>query len=422
MSRHSDRPFTILRVLLTSLALWFVSSGIGRSQAERQIALVGATVLPSPTERAISNGVVITRGNRIAAVGPKGAVAVPTGAEIVDCSGLTITAGFWNSHVHFMERKWADVAKIPAGEVSDALQVMLTQYGFTSVFDIGSSWENTRRLRDRVDSGEIAGPRIRSTGEFLVPKGGSARDLVFDIRGAMHINTPELSEPNEGAAAAKKLIDAGVDGIKLYVSTGFPPILALSDSVIYAAVKVAHDRGKPVFAHPSTREGLIAALRGGANILAHTAPQAGVLDDQIIDEMKKTNVALIPTLHLWEYELRHDRSPLRQRFAGVAVEQLGKWSRIGGVVLFGTDVGYHSHYDPTGEYVLMAEAGMSGRAILASLTTAPAEQFGETSRIGRIAPGYIADLVVLRDDPIQNVRAFADVRRTIRDGRIIFGN
>ena len=74
-------------------------------------------------------------------------------------------------------------------------------------------------------------------------------------------------------------------------------------------------------------------------------------------------------------------------------------------MLFGTDVGYHSHYDPTGEYVLMAEAGMSGREILASLTTAPAEQFGESSRLGRIARGYLADLVVLRDDPIQNVRA-----------------
>ena len=240
--------------------------------------------------------------------------------------------------------------KIPAGEVADALQVMLTRYGFTSVFDIGSSWENTRRLRDRVESGEIPGPRIRSTGEFLVPKGGSARDLVFDIRGAMHINTPELNEPNEGAAAAKKLIDAGVDGIKLYVSTGFPPILALSDGVIDAAVKVAHARGKPVFAHPSTREGFMAALRGGADVLVHTTPQAGDWDDLIIDAMKKTKVALIPTLHLWEYQLRHDRSPLRARFAAIAIEQLERWNRVGGVVLFGTDVGYHSHYDPTGEY------------------------------------------------------------------------
>jgi imidazolonepropionase-like amidohydrolase len=105
----------------------------------------------------------------------------------------------------------------------------------------------------------------------------------------------------------------------------------------------------------------------------------------MIDAMKKTNAALVPTLYLWEYELRHDRSPVRARFAAIAIGQLERWNHVGGIVLFGTDVGYHSHYDPTGEYVLMAEAGMSGREILASLTTAPAEQFGESSRLGRIA-------------------------------------
>jgi imidazolonepropionase-like amidohydrolase len=411
------------RLFVTTLALWFVFFATGRTQVEeRHLALVGGTVLTSPAERAIKNGVVVVRGSRIVAVGSKVAVAVPAGAEILDCSGLTIAAGFWNSHVHFMERKWADAAKIPAAELADALQGMLTRYGFTSVFDLGSSWDNTRRLRDRVQSGEIPGPRIRSTGEFLVPKGGSARDFVFDIRGAMHISTPELTEPAEAAAAAKMLIDAGVDGIKLYVSTAFQPILALPDGVIDAAVKVAHGRGKPVFAHPSTREGLMAALRGGADVLVHTTPYGGDWDDPMIDVMKKRGVALIPTLQLWEYELRHDRGPVRARLAALATEQLEKWNRVGGIVLFGTDVGYHGHYDPAGEYMLMAEAGMSGREILASLTTAPAEQFGESSRLGRVAPGYLADLVVLRDDPIQNVRAFADVRYTIRDGRIIFGH
>jgi imidazolonepropionase-like amidohydrolase len=77
-------------------------------------------------------------------------------------------------------------------------------------------------------------------------------------------------------------------------------------------------------------------------------------------------------------------------------------------------------YDPTEEYVLMAQAGMTFAQILTSLTVAPAAKFGEPGRLGRIAPGLRADLVVLAGDPSLDVRALAAVRYTIRDGRVIY--
>jgi imidazolonepropionase-like amidohydrolase len=77
-------------------------------------------------------------------------------------------------------------------------------------------------------------------------------------------------------------------------------------------------------------------------------------------------------------------------------------------------------YDTTEEYELMAQSGMNARQILASLTTAPAERFGDSGRVGRIAPGFAADLVVLDKDPSEDVRAFAAVRYTIRDGKVIY--
>jgi imidazolonepropionase-like amidohydrolase len=79
-----------------------------------------------------------------------------------------------------------------------------------------------------------------------------------------------------------------------------------------------------------------------------------------------------------------------------------------------------SDYDPVEEYALMAEAGMNFRQILASLTTAPAERFGESSRRGRITAGLAADIVVLSGDPAKDVRAFAAVRYAIRGGRVIY--
>ncbi len=116
-----------------------------KKQSDEPIALVGGTIYVSPTDDPIRDGVILVRGGKIAAVGHKASLEVPPGIQTLDCSGLTITAGFWNSHVHFMERKWADAAKIPAQELSGQLQAMLTQYGFTSVIDTG------------LDVGEYAG-------------------------------------------------------------------------------------------------------------------------------------------------------------------------------------------------------------------------------------------------------------------------
>jgi imidazolonepropionase-like amidohydrolase len=99
---------------------------------------------------------------------------------------------------------------------------------------------------------------------------------------------------------------------------------------------------------------------------------------------------------------------------------LRRWVAAGGVVLFGTDVGYMSDYDPSEEYALMGEAGMSFRQILASLTTAPAERFGESNQRGRIAVEMAADLTVMGENRAKDVRAFASVRYTIRDGNVIW--
>jgi imidazolonepropionase-like amidohydrolase len=377
-------------------------------------------VYVSPTEPPIQDGVILIRAGTIAAVGRNGSIQLPADVEKLDCSGLTITAGFWNSHVHFIQRKWANVQTIPRPELSEQMADMITRWGFTSVFDIGSAWENTRRLLDRIEAGEIPGPRIRSTGEILFPKGGVPEPRILDVTGTTRIQLPEVQETAEASAAAKKLLDAGTDGIKVYAASLGRPTVLLPQSAIEAAAHEAHARGKPVFAHPQNRAGLMAAVQGGADILAHSIPNAGQLDDATIARMKNKNIAVIPTLKLWSYELQSDRASQREQFVKAGVDQLRSWVAAGGTVLFGTDVGYMHDYDTTEEYELMAQAGMDARQILASLTTAPAERFGESKRVGRIARGFAADLVILNGDPAKDVRAFAAVRYTIRDGKLIY--
>jgi len=395
-------------------------AGQTRSAPDGQLVLTGGTIYASSTESPIKNGVVVIRDGKIAAVGRRGAVRVPNGVETLDCSGLTVAAGFWNSHVHFFERKWADAANIPAPELAGQLQAMLTRYGFTSVFDLASPWENTRRIRERIESSEIPGPRIRSTGEGLLGKGWLPPERVLSALGFMLFPTPEVTDAAEALAASKKLLDGGTDGLKIVAAAQFPPFATLPGEAIRAAAEEAHRRNKPVFAHPTSRDGLLAAVEGSVDVIAHTNPQSGPWDEAVLTAMRQAKIALIPTLKIWKYHLRHDRASLGDLSAQTSTGQLRAWLASGGVILFGTDVGGMDDYDPSDEYALMAEAGMTFRQILASLTTTPAQKFGESGRLGRIAAGLAADLVVLNGDPSRDVRAFAAVRYTLRNGKSIY--
>src|SRR6266849_2619151 len=229
-----------------------------RATSRRMLTLAGGTIYVSPAEEPIRNGVVLIQNGRITAVGGRG---LSQASKTLDCSGLTITAGLWNSHVHFFERKWANAAAIPAIELTRQLEDAFTRYGFTSVFDLSSMWENTQRLRERIESGEVPGPRIRSTGEGLVPPGAVPPEQVLNIMGLMKTPLPEIADATQAASVSKKLLDAGVDGIKLFASS--PAMSSLPEGAIQAAVSEAHRSGKLVFVHPDSNADVLTAVRGG---------------------------------------------------------------------------------------------------------------------------------------------------------------
>jgi len=392
-------------------------SGPSAGPPNSSLALAGATIYVNPTDEPIRDGIILIHDGKISAVGSHANVPIPRDAQVLDCSGFTITAGLWNSHVHFFERKWANVAAIPAPELSRQLQAMLTRYGFTSVFDLGSVWENTRLLRSRIESGEVPGPRIRSTGEALVPAGGLPSDIVLNMMGSMKLPAPEISNDEQAAAAASRLLHEGVDGIKLFASA--PRSTPLSESTLHAAVLEAHRAGKPVFVHPNNGTDVLTAVLAGVDIIAHTTPHSGPWDDTLLAAMKEHRVALTPTLTLWKSYMRHDRISAEDQVTNTELGQLRAWLATGGTVLFGTDIGAID-YDPAEEYSLMSQAGMSFRQILASLTTAPAGRFGDANELGRIAPGFHADLTVFKGNPAEDLRALTAVRYTLRDGKIIY--
>jgi len=388
--------------------------------ARPAVALVGGRVQPAPESPAIANGVVLIEAGVITAVGSASDVRIPAGAVVLDCAGATVSAGFWNSHVHFMGQTWQSAETAPAAQLAGALRAMLTSYGVVRVVDTGSFLPNTLALRRRIESGEIPGPSILTAGTGFAPVGGSP----FYIQ---PFRLPEPSSPDQATAMASAQLEAGADAIKLFTGSFARPdtIVVMDVAIVRAAVEAAHRRGRLVITHPSNSAGARAALEGGVDVLAHTFPtelDRRPWDRSLPPRMRAARMAMIPTLKLWPYELGRAGLPpaIVARVLANGQDQLRAFATAGGQVLFGTDVGYMTDYDPTDEYVYMQAAGLSYAQILATLTTAPAERFGVAAKTGRLAPGMDADVTVVDGNPERDIRALARARYALRGGRLIY--
>jgi imidazolonepropionase-like amidohydrolase len=322
--------------------------------------------------------------------------------------------------VHFTEPVWDPSETAPPATLEPHMQEMLTRWGFTSVFDIGSNPYHTIPLRQRVDAGEIAGPKIYTTAGNILPENGIPVYVPKEM--AAQLKQFEAATPADAARLARQSLGMGADGIKIFTGSimGHGKIVPMPADVARAAVQVAHAADKPVFAHPSNHVGTDNALAAGVDILAHTIPIEDGYTKEELATIKAQHTALIPTLTLWEVELEKDHaSPEEeQQFVQKGVNELKAFFDQGNTVLFGTDVGYTQHYDTTEEYVLMAKSGMKWQDILASLTTNPTTFFKAGS--GELVKGSAADIVVLNADPAKDVRNFADVEYTIRAGKVIY--
>jgi len=151
------------------------------------------------------------------------------------------------------------------------------------------------------------------------------------------------------------------------------------------------------------------AVDCGADVIAHTTPRSPVWDDALVSSMVERNVALTPTLSLWQSYARHDRVSMQHRIVETEVAQLRAFRLAGGTILFGTDLGAVDP-DPAPELALMRASGMRFPDILRSLTADPSMRF--TGRPARVRAGEPADLVVMRD--------FDDIVMTIRAGKITY--
>ena len=404
--------------------------------------LIVATTVPSPvraqtwTLRAdriytgpdappLDGGQIIMAGDKIDRVaGPSQKPASSNTGKAPQCDGGIAMAGFQNSHVHFTSDDFADAGRRPAASLTQALERLLTQYGFTTVFDITSDRDNTLALQARIEKGEVRGPRVLTVGLPLFPPQGLPV-YISHFRKELLDKLPQPDSVDQARAVVRENAMAGTRATKLFLATpqGNGTTKRMSIEIARAAVEETHRRGQLVFAHPTDLEGVQMALDVGVDILAH--PPLGApapWPESLLRQLRERHVSMIPTLKLLEFELAKEKVPREtaNRILLSTVSEFGKFAAAGGDILFGTDVDYMTDYDPSREYELLAQAGMTPMQILASLTTAPAARWNEQRHRGRLAAGMDADIVVLDGDPVADPRNFAKVRCAIRAGEVMY--
>jgi imidazolonepropionase-like amidohydrolase len=370
------------------------------------------------------SGRVVIAGRKIESVALAADKRAMPATKTPQCDGGVIVAGFQNSHVHLIGDEFRDARQQRPEALEAALTNMLTRYGYTTVFDITSDRDNTLALRDRIEKGEVRGPRILTAGWALFPPHGLPI-YISHLPKELLDKLPQPSSVDQALTVLRENFAAGADGTKLFLVTpqGDNTVKRMPPDIARAAGDEAHRRGQLMFAHPTDIEGVQQALDARVDILAHPPLGAPVpWPESLMKQVRDAGMSMIPTLKLLEFELakEHVPAPTAERLVNESVTEFGKFAAAGGQVLFGTDVGYMTDYDPAREYELMANAGLTPMQILASLTTTPAARWKEQGRRGAIAPGLDADLVVLDADPADSPRNFAAVRCVIRRGEVIY--
>jgi imidazolonepropionase-like amidohydrolase len=381
---------------------------------EGAIAIRDVRIYITPDSDPIEHGTVLARTGIIVAAGLN--VAIPQDTNIVECPNCTVTAGFWNSHIHFTESKWEYAAFKSADTLNAQLADMLTSRGFTTVVDLSSDLRGTISLRRRIETGGLKGPAIYTAGSGMYPPHGIPYylgDLPFYVRWML----PQPETPEAAVKVEERNIRMGADVLKLFTGSIISPhqVLPMPEDIAKAAVDVAHSHAQIAFAHPTNLAGTTVAINGGVDVLAHAPSSPAGIDTALLQSIVNRHMSMMPTLKMFATTASTDPAFLQPIYAIVR-----QFHALGGDLMFGTDVGYMTDYSTGDEFKALAESGLNYRDMLRMLTVAPAARLGVSAQKGTITPGKLADLVVLDGDPAADIGAFSRVHYTVRSGKLIY--
>ncbi|HJR36112.1 MAG TPA: amidohydrolase family protein [Gemmatimonadales bacterium] len=449
---------------------------LATTAAAQTVALTGGTIIDGTSRPAIANGVVVVRGGRLQCAGPAERCPVPPGATRVDVTGRFLTPGLVDAHVHFSQTGWVDgrpdglnaPAIYPYPETARALRANPARWyrsylcsGITAVFDVGGHpW--TTALPAKAEADSLA-PHVRAAGPLISHAGRSALNVDEEIYTFLPMGTS--AEVQAGVAKLKAM---GSSAVKVWYLG--PPTARREelDARMLEVGSAARAAGLDLIVHATGLREAKVALRAGAVLLVHSVEDQPV-DQEFLDLLARNRAIYAPTLVVGRNATRASVSialgarfpvddpggcvdsatvakianvapllPLMperlrsveasfRRLEGVGArgvvmaENLRRVHAAGGVIATATDAGNPlTLHGPSifDEMEAMQAAGLPAGDVVVMSTRNGARAMGREKDFGTLEAGKLADLLVLAENPLENVRAFRSRTHVMRGGRL----
>ncbi len=388
--------------------------------------------------KVLTEKTIVVSGNKIKSIENGYVEPKNSGDSLIDLRNMTVLPGFTDMHVHlesetnpqkYLETFTFNEADFAFNSVGFAKTTLLA--GFTTVRELGGSGVNIA-LRNAINSGKIAGPRIFTAGKSLATTGGHADPTNSFNRNLVGDPGPKEGVVNgvdDAAKAVRQNYKNGSDLIKITATGGVLSVAKSSsnpqftEEEIRAITTTAKDYGFHVAAHAHGDEGMQRAIRGGVLTIEHGT----LMSEETMDLMIKYKAYLVPTITAGKEV--SEKAEIENYYPALVVpkakeigpkiqDTFGRAYKRGVMIAFGTDAGVFEHGKNAKEFGYMVEAGMPAMEAIQSATIIPAKILNMESQSGRIAPGFFADIIAVNEDPTQNIKTLENVKFVMKEGKI----
>jgi imidazolonepropionase-like amidohydrolase len=393
------------------------------------IVLHAARMLDVKAGRIVSRAEILVEGDHIVEVGSP--VKHPDGAEVIDLGDRTLLPGLIDAHIHLFLHPGAENLQtvqesVPERTITATLAAREDlMAGFTAERDMGTEGAGSAdtAVRNAIDEGRIPGPRLRVSGNAINILGGHEDAIGYNPEQHILPNATYANSADELVAAMRQQFKEGADFIKLY-ETGADSIqdgklstpYQYSEQQLEAAVKEAARLGRHVAVHATGEPGTLYGAQAGVASIDH----ADQLSEETMRLMKEKQIFAVPTFTIFEYFAEHAATPAQgaheHQILDLKIQEFRKQIAAGIPFAVGSDVGPFPHGTQAREFVLMAKYGMSPLAVLQADLINGAKLLGWKGQIGLLERGYLADIVAVAGDPLQDISVLSNVTFVMKNG------